>query len=109
VTDDNIETVNLPPKIRHETLAPAYRSHKTVRALEISAVQAIVTAGDGVKTLIFFFDRTVPNYVADAAMTARYQPVCGDFLVFYDNSDGTSYASFSPRKAFLTGYTRVPD
>jgi hypothetical protein len=37
-----------------------------------------------------------------AEIFARYVPVPGDFYVVY--ADG--YQSFSPRKAFLEGYTR---
>jgi hypothetical protein len=36
-------------------------------------------------------------------MFSRYKPIVGDFYVVY--ADG--YKSFSPRKAFLEGYTRT--
>lgn len=38
-----------------------------------------------------------------ADMWSRYKPVAGDYYVQY--ADG--YKSFSPRKAFLEGYTKV--
>jgi hypothetical protein len=72
-----------------------FQSIKKVLAGEITEV---VTAGcyvheaDGTPVLRFFPD----------GMTARYQPVVGDFWVIYPGSDG--YQSISPRKAFLDGY-----
>ena len=73
---------------------PRYVSHKTVWALEIAEVDR-------------FSCRMKPKDARYAAITlpaemwARYQPVSGDFYVVY--ADG--YKSFSPRKAFLEGYT----
>lgn len=74
---------------------PRYKSHKTVQALEIDAA-------DRITCRVSFVD---PGYLArdlPAEMWARYQPVHGDFYVVY--ADG--YRSFSPRKAFLEGYTK---
>jgi hypothetical protein len=71
---------------------PRYRSHKQVWALEIA------TIADNVLT---FRDNGYAPLAADREMWARYTPVPGDFYVVY--ADG--YKSFSPRKAFLEGYT----
>ena len=82
---------------------PRYVSHKKVWALEIEVVapQNEIVNGALVRMLIFrdvgYAPETVP-----AEMFARYIPVPGDFYVVY--ADG--YKSFSPRKAFLEGYTR---
>ncbi len=72
---------------------PRYRSHKQVWALEIAQV-------DGLK--LMFTDKTFAPATMTPDMFARYFPVPGDFYVVY--ADG--YKSFSPRKAFLEGYTR---
>lgn len=71
---------------------PVYTSHKKVRALEIATV-----AGHD----IGFFGADFPPLHCKPEMFARYTPMPGDFYVVYE--DG--YASFSPRKAFLEGYT----
>lgn len=71
---------------------PRYESHKKVWALEI----ALVTGHR-----LDFAEKGYAPTLADAEMFSRYTPVAGDFYVQYD--DG--YKSFSPRKAFLEGYT----
>ena len=75
---------------------PRYRSHKTVWALEIAEVDQLTCR----------MKPTDPGYAEitlPADMWSRYQPVPGDFYVQYE--DG--YKSFSPRKAFIEGYTRA--
>jgi hypothetical protein len=75
---------------------PRYKSHKTVWALEIDTVS--VGAPYRMKPKdVGYAEITLPE-----EMWSRYQPVSGDFYVVY--ADG--YKSFSPRKAFLEGYTR---
>lgn len=76
-----------------QTGMPRYVSHKTVWALEIDEV-------DG--CLLSFRDKGYAPMEAPAEMFLRYKPVHGDFYVQY--ADG--YKSFSPRKAFLEGYSR---
>src|SRR5574343_240892 len=76
---------------------PHYVSHKEVQALEIEEVAFGV---------VVFKDWRLGKLECPAEMFARYQPQSGDFLVFY--ADG--YKSFSPRKAFLEGYSpRAPN
>lgn len=75
---------------------PRYKSHKTVWALEIKTADRLTCR------LSFVEAGYAPVNVA-AEMWARYQPVEGDFYVEYE--DG--YKSFSPRKAFLEGYSRI--
>ena len=79
---------------------PRYRSHKQVWALEISGVTAEHETDGGVR--LSFADTGYADIIAPAEMFARYNPVSGDFYVAY--ADG--YKSFSPRKAFLEGYTK---
>jgi hypothetical protein len=79
--------------------APLYRSHKQVRALEIASV----TEGGPVGRNVFFADDAYPPALLPPEMFSRFVPTTGDFLVIYE--DG--YKSFSPRKAFLEGYSRV--
>lgn len=74
---------------------PRYKSHKEVWALEIETI-------DPVTCKVSFRDEGYAPIKLPAEMWARYKPVSGDFYVQY--SDG--YKSFSPRKAFLDGYTR---
>jgi len=87
---------------------PLYKSHKRVHALEIASVGPREMASDrqGLFRHLRFKDEGFDGYAASEEMFSRYVPVPGDFLVFYE--DG--YKSFSPRKAFLEGYTRAePD
>lgn len=79
---------------------PEYRSHKTVRALEIKSCRWI-SGSDGYE--LAFVDGGFTPVAKPGSMFLRYKPVAGDFYVVY--ADG--YESFSPRKAFLDGYTRV--
>ena len=73
---------------------PRYRSHKQVWALEIDTVSG---------NRLTFRDAGYAAIAAPAEMFTRYMPVPGDFYVVYD--DG--YKSFSPRKAFVEGYTKI--
>ena len=94
MTDDNIETSNGFPTLNIIKEVPLYKSHKTVRALEIMGM------ADG---LLHFMDAKYPSQQIDPKMLARYTPKQGDFYVIYD--DG--YRSFSSRKAFLESYTLI--
>src|SRR5258707_1011441 len=79
---------------------PRYVSHKKVWALEIATV---ATYPDQSHKLSFADDGYASLEIpASSDLFARYQPRGGDFYVVY--ADG--YKSFSPRKAFLEGYTR---
>ena len=73
---------------------PRYISHKRVWALEIKSADALTCK-------LTFSEQGYAPIKTDAEMWSRYKPVAGDFYVQY--ADG--YKSFSPRKAFLEGYT----
>lgn len=90
--DDNIETMKR---------LPLYKSHKTVRALQISTINRM-TPG---KVILSFKDKGYAPMTFDEndLLFARYAPIQGDFYVVY--ADG--YKSLSPRNAFLDGYTLV--
>jgi hypothetical protein len=77
---------------------PQYVSHKKVWALEIESV----TEGGPKARNVFFRDNGYAPVLLPTEMFSRYNPVAGDFYVIY--ADG--YKSFSPRKAFLEGYTK---
>jgi hypothetical protein len=77
---------------------PQYVSHKRVWALEIAEIGQRMENGYAVSFRDAGYDPVELPY----EMWARYKPVPGDFYVVY--ADG--YKSFSPRKAFLEGYTR---
>ena len=79
---------------------PRYKSHKQVWAPEIATINRM-TPG---KVALTFRDKGYAPITFDAedSLFVRYAPIQGDFLVQY--ADG--YKSFSPRKAFLEGYTR---
>ena len=83
---------------------PLYKSHKKVRALEIASVgsREMAEGRQGLFRRLTFKEEGFGDYDAGEEMFARYVPVPGDFLVFYE--DG--YTSFSPGRAFLDGYTR---
>jgi hypothetical protein len=70
-----------------------YQSIKVVRAGEITEV---VDAGCYVKEA----DGDGILRIFDDGMTARYQPVVGDFWVCYDGG----YQSISPKAVFGAGY-----
>ena len=73
---------------------PRYLCHKRVHALEIDTIT------DGA---ISFVEKGYAPMLCPPEMFSRYTPVKGDFYVVYE--DG--YKSFSPRKAFLDGYSRI--
>lgn len=80
---------------------PFYTCHKRVQALEIEKVGSYCQTEDGLMRNIWFVGDDHWEIFPDK-MFARYVPKPGDFFVRYE--DG--YESFSPRKAFLEGYTR---
>lgn len=82
---------------------PQYRSHKVVRAVEITSVATTphefsMRLGDGRPPAFYAVGLSDP-------LIARYKPVAGDFLVRYE-PDG--YLSVSPRDKFLDGYRPEP-
>lgn len=74
-----------------------YQSIKIVKAGEITDV---VPCGCCVRDA----DGTIVLRIFEEGMTARYQPVAGDWWVVYD--DG--YQSISPKAAFGSGYVAMP-
>ncbi len=74
---------------------PRYQSHKKVWALEIETANPITCK-------LTFKDSGYAPIKTTSDMWHRFKPTEGDFYVVYD--DG--YKSFSPRKAFLEGYTK---
>lgn len=89
-----MEEGNDAPAAQTET--PKYVSHKQVWALEIDSADPMLCK-------LTFRDRGYAPIKTEAEVWARYKPQPGDFYVIY--ADG--YKSFSPRKAFLEGYTKV--
>lgn len=79
-----------------------YKCHKEVQAAEIHMISE---GKDGTETIITFDDYEPMHFSYDdyRKMIARYQPKRGDFLVIYE--DG--YQAFSPRDAFLNGYSKI--
>jgi hypothetical protein len=79
---------------------PKYKSHKTVNALEIKTSEV-----KGFDLEITYADKGYENIIfkVPPEMKFRYVPVAGDYHVFYENG----YASFSPRKAFIEGYSLI--
>jgi hypothetical protein len=92
------EDADLPTQVEKEM--PRYKSHKQIWALEIDAIGPQETK-DGPARLAFR-DEGYAAIEVPGEMFSRYSPIAGDFYVVY--ADG--YKSFSPRKAFLEGYTR---
>jgi hypothetical protein len=80
---------------------PRYRSHKVVEAAPIisfdtAKCEVTVDIGDGIARP---WTLRVPE-----DFFARGKPAAGDYLVKYTPDD---YLSWSPREAFVEGYTRV--
>lgn len=80
---------------------PKYKSHKTVHALKIAAVQINLDKS----AMIAPADKGFAPFEAAAGWGDRFKGGDGDlgYYVVYD--DG--YASWSPTKAFEDGYARV--
>lgn len=82
---------------------PLYTCHKKVRALEIRSIGNYgVDAKGALWREISFADASFGPISLPEKLFGRSVPMPGDFYVVYE--DG--YQSFSPRKAFLEGYTR---
>ena len=83
---------------------PFYTCHKRVQALEIGSLGSYTLSQltGGLLREVFFADGSAK--VLKDELFRRYVPQPGDFYVVYE--DG--YESFSPRKAFLEGYTLDP-
>lgn len=81
---------------------PLYQSHKKVRALQIKSVAAPVN--DNLRErLVHFADDGYGALPVPWEVFSRYEPQPGDYYVVYDDN----YVSFSPKKAFEDGYTRL--
>jgi hypothetical protein len=85
---------------------PVYVSHKKVRAREIRSIGHYRTGpNDRLEREIVFADPEHGSIFVPGDMFTRYVPMPGDYYVLYE--DG--YASFSPRKAFLEGYSHASE
>jgi hypothetical protein len=90
--------LNMPKEL------PLYACHKKVRALEIRAIGHYAPDAAGkLRREIHFKDAGFPSIWVEGELFTRYVPLPGDFYVVYE--DG--YTSFSPRKAFMEGYSLV--
>lgn len=87
------------PPVTEDVRSFRYRCHKEVSALTISKV----FQSSGLGATVWFEETPGNGMYLPPEMFARYSPVPGDYLMFYD--DG--YKSFSPKKAFEEGYTRI--
>lgn len=84
---------------------PRWKCHKEVSAARIAR---IITHVDGSADLIVVLDETATgvsktSIAVTPSWMERFKPEVNGFYVLYN--DG--YASFSPAKAFLEGYTRI--
>jgi Protein of unknown function (DUF2829) len=77
---------------------PAYRSHKVVWALKISAIEP---TPDG-SAIITPEDAGYDPFPVTADYVRKHEPQPGGYWVQYD----TGYTSWSPAEAFDQGYTR---
>lgn len=80
-----------------------YKSHKTVKAAKITAIDTAAGAVEGWELRIHTDDGGATEYKKNAAIFARYMPVVGDYFVVYSDE----YVSFSPAKAFEEGYAEI--
>lgn len=88
---------------------PKYKCHKEVHALKIGTItpdsveaQEQNRENDG-SAMIFPADEGYGPFRVDHAFMHKHQPVAGGYYVVYE--DG--YKSYSPAKAFESGYTPV--
>src|SRR5258708_7205035 len=79
---------------------PRYKSHKVVWALEIAKINRTIPG----KVTVSFVDKGYAPITFDEGdpIFSRYKPIQRDFYVVH--TDG--YKSWSPRDAFLEGYTK---
>jgi len=84
---------------------PRYACHKKVWALEIKAIEPDGSAPRGAagSCIITPVEHGYAPFRVDEDYCRKHNPQVGGFYVVYD--DG--YESFSPRKAFLDGYTLI--
>lgn len=87
---------------------PLYKSHKTVRALKIKEVEFEFKPMQGHpgrgETRITPEEQGYAPFTVPAPFGDKHEPKPGGYIVFYE--DG--YVSYSPLKAFESGYTLVP-
>jgi hypothetical protein len=81
-----------------------YRCHKIVQAGEIKAIEKS-EGGQGEEAYVRHAVLENGSRFGSKALFARGVPAVGDFIVVYD--DG--YVSWSPKKAFLDGYSPIDD
>ena len=91
---------------------PKYRSHKTVWALKIAAIDFKRRPGNPdsgcdqeeiTTAVITPVDARYAAFTVDADFVRKHEPKAGGYYVVY--SDG--YKSWSPAEAFEGGYTRI--
>jgi hypothetical protein len=83
------------------------KSYRTTPRLVMAAVIVAVHAAGSESAPGFLADLTLEDgtqYLASGAMTARYWPKPGDYLVQADNPDGTPYHYLNPKAVFEEKY-----
>ena len=73
---------------------PTYKSHKTVWALKIAAIDGATITPE---------DHGFAPFVVDEEYLSKHKPQAGGYYVVY--ADG--YKSWSPAEAFESGYVRI--
>jgi hypothetical protein len=92
--DEQIKETNMHDEYSVAVEMPRYKSHKIVHALQIKDVTGCT---------ITPVEEGYAPFEVEPEMYLCYTPTASDYYVVY--ADG--YKSFSPRKAFEEGYTRV--
>lgn len=80
-----------------------YQCFKVVQAAEIKEVKSMDEQHN--LSLIIGIPGTDIDlpYIASQALTARYTPIAGDYIVLYEND----YVSISPKQVFEEGYNKI--
>lgn len=80
-----------------------YQCFKVVQAAEIKSVEELDNQPE--LSLIIGIPGTDIDlpYIASQALTARYTPIAGDYIVLYEND----YVSISPKQVFEEGYNKI--
>jgi len=85
---------------------PRYKCHKIVSALKIRLVKPHMQSGKCTDCILAFEphdDQTFPNKTVHGSYFDAHKPTAGGYFVLYE--DG--YQSFSPAKAFESGYSLI--
>ena len=81
---------------------PQYQCHKVVEALQIDYIETRAT-GEGGEYTLHFSNKEYKPRIVSREYIRKHNPEDGGYYVIYSDD----YESYSPRKAFEEGYTKL--